>query len=319
MIGLVVLVAAIGVISVIVGLVWALLLFLRTSVRLPGWFRSLVRALMMVFFFLFRIIVWPVQRTLQRNGRTLRDDIQPVERLFWSWMNFLKGFAFLTIRPPRLDSARLNSFLSFIFWTVRILWFVNLAALAAGVILELPSRNVDHAEDLIGMFVVTLPNLFCAFFSAIRGDAVELKTAPNMGILLSGRNALITVAVNFVLALIAKFMLHKWNFYRGKGNEGFFILLPIAIIIAGTFAWGRLGGLDFLAHYCLRFVLRRRGYIPRGYVRFLNYAATELGFLQKVGGGYVFMHRYLLEYFAGSEQSSSGAADFSGDWSIAPD
>ena len=195
----------------------------------------------------------------------------------------------------------------------------NLAALAAGVILELPSRNVDHAEDLIGMFVVTLPNLFCAFFSAIRGDAVELKTAPNMGILLSGRNALITVAVNFVLALIAKFMLHKWNFYRGKGNEGFFILLPIAIIIAGTFAWGRLGGLDFLAHYCLRFVLRRRGYIPRGYVRFLNYAATELGFLQKVGGGYVFMHRYLLEYFAGSEQSSSGAADFSGDWSIAPD
>jgi len=32
--------------------------------------------------------------------------------------------------------------------------------------------------------------------------------------------------------------------------------------------------------------------------RFLDYAAEELNFLQKVGGGYVFIHRYLLEHFA---------------------
>lgn len=313
--GFVGLVATIGAVSVIVGLVWALLLFLRTSDRLPEWFRSLFRALMMVFFFLFRVFVWPVQWALERNGRTLKDDIQPVERLSWSWMNFLKGFLFLTIKPPLRNFALLNFFFSFIFWSARILWFAFLVLIALGTIQDIPARNVDHANDFIFLLLVILPNLFCAFFSAIRGSAVELKTAPNLGILLSGRNALITIAVNFVLALIAK-LIYRQSYLR---NEDLFALVPEAIIIAGAIAWGRLGGLDYLAHYCLRFVLRRRGYIPRDYVRFLNYASTELGFLQKVGGGYVFMHRYLLEYFAGSEQSSSGAADFSAGRSAAAD
>jgi hypothetical protein len=29
--------------------------------------------------------------------------------------------------------------------------------------------------------------------------------------------------------------------------------------------------------------------------------AVNLAFLRKVGGGYIFIHRYLLEYFAGLE------------------
>jgi hypothetical protein len=38
--------------------------------------------------------------------------------------------------------------------------------------------------------------------------------------------------------------------------------------------------------------------IPWNYARFLDYA-TERLFLQKVGGGYIFVHRMLLEHFAG--------------------
>ncbi|MGB6687157.1 MAG: hypothetical protein WBE76_04880 [Terracidiphilus sp.] len=317
----------IGAISLIVGLVWALGLFLRTSDRLPGWFQSLfrvmsslarfmsalARAILVVYLFLlrivFRIFVWPVQWALARNGRTLNDDIQPVERLSWSWVKFFKGFAFLTINPRHRDSSLLNVLFSFIFWSCRILWFALLAVFTIGSIQDLPQQKTDHAEDFLSVLAFTLPNLFCAFFSAIRGNAVELKTAPNLGILLSGRNALIAAAINFALDFIAKFIFLKWQPDLLIGSP--FTLLATAVIIAGALAWGRLGGLDFLAHYCLRFVLRRCGYIPRDYVRFLNYAASELGFLQKVGGGYVFMHRYLLEYFASSEQSSSGAANFS--------
>jgi hypothetical protein len=40
-----------------------------------------------------------------------------------------------------------------------------------------------------------------------------------------------------------------------------------------------------------------RGHIPLNYVGFLNYAAERV-FLQKVGGGYIFIHRLLLEHFA---------------------
>jgi hypothetical protein len=42
---------------------------------------------------------------------------------------------------------------------------------------------------------------------------------------------------------------------------------------------------------------RKRRYAPFQYVRFLDYAAERI-FLRKVGGGYIFVHRMLLEYFA---------------------
>jgi len=44
----------------------------------------------------------------------------------------------------------------------------------------------------------------------------------------------------------------------------------------------------------------RMGYIPWNYARFLDYA-TEHIFLQKVGGGYIFIHRMLMEHFAGMQ------------------
>lgn len=294
----------IGAIGLIVGLLCALVLFFRTSVSLPRWTTLSARMLSWPFELIVRlVIVSPLQWTLQRFGRTLHDDIQPVERISWSWMNFLKGLAFLTIKPPKRNFIPFwNRSLFFLIWAGRVLWFALLAVFMIEAIFDLDGR----AQDISFIFLLAIPSFFCAFFSAIRGNTLDLKTAPNLGILLSGRNALVTISINVVLALGIKLALSKIP--REISGQ---LLISTAIIIAGTVAWGRLGGLDYLAHYCLRFVLRRCGYIPRDYVRFLNYAATDLGFLQKVGGGYVFMHRYLLEYFAGSEPISSAAMDFS--------
>src|SRR5207248_4074953 len=57
------------------------------------------------------------------------------------------------------------------------------------------------------------------------------------------------------------------------------------------------GGLACLRHYVLRFLLWRDGSIPWNYPHFLDYAAERI-LLGKVGGGYIFVHRLLLEYFA---------------------
>ncbi len=56
-------------------------------------------------------------------------------------------------------------------------------------------------------------------------------------------------------------------------------------------------GLDVIQHYTLRVILWYRGHIPLNYIGFLNYASERV-FLQKVGGGYIFIHRLLLEHFA---------------------
>jgi hypothetical protein len=57
------------------------------------------------------------------------------------------------------------------------------------------------------------------------------------------------------------------------------------------------GGSAYLQHYVLRFLLWRNDYAPWNYIRFLDYAAERV-FLRKVGGGYIFTHRLLMEYFA---------------------
>jgi hypothetical protein len=59
----------------------------------------------------------------------------------------------------------------------------------------------------------------------------------------------------------------------------------------------RNGGFAYLQHYVLRFLLWRNDYAPLNYIRFLDYAAERV-FLRKVGGGYIFTHRFLMEYFA---------------------
>jgi predicted lipid-binding transport protein (Tim44 family) len=60
------------------------------------------------------------------------------------------------------------------------------------------------------------------------------------------------------------------------------------------------GGKACIQHFTLRLILYLDGYIPWNYARFLDYAAERI-FLQKVGGGYIFIHRLLLEHFAQME------------------
>ncbi len=75
---------------------------------------------------------------------------------------------------------------------------------------------------------------------------------------------------------------------------GFAIVL--GIVFALEFAMIR-GGIACIEHYMLRWRLWRIGSLPWHYARFLDYA-TERILLRKVGGGYMFAHHLLLEFFA---------------------
>jgi hypothetical protein len=58
-----------------------------------------------------------------------------------------------------------------------------------------------------------------------------------------------------------------------------------------------LGGFGVIEHYLLRLFLWLNGYTPFRFIKFLDYCA-KLILLKKVGGGYIFLHRMLLDYFA---------------------
>jgi hypothetical protein len=57
------------------------------------------------------------------------------------------------------------------------------------------------------------------------------------------------------------------------------------------------GGAFVVQHFVLRFLLWKYNHAPLDYVRFLD-SAKDLIFLRRLGGGYIFIHRLLLEYFA---------------------
>ncbi len=59
-----------------------------------------------------------------------------------------------------------------------------------------------------------------------------------------------------------------------------------------------------IRHLTLRYLLVREDHMPWRYAGFLDHA-TECIFLRKVGGGYIFIHRLLLEYFASIESDAT--------------
>lgn len=59
----------------------------------------------------------------------------------------------------------------------------------------------------------------------------------------------------------------------------------------------RLSFRDRGVYSALRFALWLMGSVPRNYARFLDFAASRI-LLRKAGGGYIFIHRMLLDYFA---------------------
>ncbi|HVF58808.1 MAG TPA: hypothetical protein VNJ70_03220 [Thermoanaerobaculia bacterium] len=156
------------------------------------------------------------------------------------------------------------------------------------------------AAALVGALAGTI-------FNGLQSRVVALKTVPNQGIRLSLRNAfvgggLVGLAFGFAGAA-GGYALGRWvSSQAGVGpalgplyGTLFGILAALA---AGLYAGLWYGGADVIYHWVLRLILSAKRLLPLRLSDFLDYAAEDLGFLQKVGGGYMFIHRYLLEHFA---------------------
>jgi hypothetical protein len=68
-------------------------------------------------------------------------------------------------------------------------------------------------------------------------------------------------------------------------------------VLFGTVQGIEAGGQSSINHYMLRWLLARSDYAPKDYPDFLHYAAS-LTLLYRVGEGYMFIHRQMMDYFA---------------------
>ena len=117
-------------------------------------------------------------------------------------------------------------------------------------------------------------------FGLSRGE-IKTQTTPNEGIHRSARMAL---GVGLGGGLFARL-------------GGLWVYGPVYGLVSGLLGGLEYGGMTCLQHLVIRLLLVRNGSTPWRYVDFLDYAAERL-FLRKVGGGYIFIHRLLQEYFA---------------------
>ena len=126
---------------------------------------------------------------------------------------------------------------------------------------------------------------------------IDSQTArPNQGIIRSLKYSVINFLCFLFIAIVFAWIMDFPEDFLSKWNP---ILICIGFDIGLLSALGarESSGLVCIQHFILRLILHRKNYIPWNYAHFLDYAAKR-GFLQKVGSGYIFIHRMLLEHFA---------------------
>jgi hypothetical protein len=136
-------------------------------------------------------------------------------------------------------------------------------------------------------------------------DRVKVdKAYPNQGIKLSGKNSLVV----FLVTLLTVGLIGGLIDCLIEGPNFGLIVGILVGLIGGLIAGLNWGGSAVIKHYMLRLTLWRIGYMPLNFVKFLDQCA-RLILLKKVGGGYIFIHRMLLDYFADLAPQSTRAAD----------
>lgn len=129
---------------------------------------------------------------------------------------------------------------------------------------------------------------------------IQVRTRPNQGIWNSMQNMKIisNVSVSLILILYIIFT-YFLPMIDSQSLTRYIIagVLPQPLLL--SFIYG--GGLACMQHFTLRLVLYRANRIPWNFVTFFNQAEDRL-FIQRSGGSYSFIHRYLQEHFASLPQ-----------------
>jgi eukaryotic-like serine/threonine-protein kinase len=234
----------------------------------------------------------------QRREPPGADEIRLVEVRRWLWRNGWQGLA-------------LGVFMG------SMVWFVFGLTILLSNNKPLNLENITGILQMISPFGIALVGgmglALGVVFGLLGGQpTVGSQDRPNEGIRRSVRTALLAGSAT-VAALAGPFLLASVSASFALANginaqPSFFIterIVPLALLglamggTVGLIVALLNGGYAVLQHYLLRLMLWRRG-LPWKWSRFLDYAAERI-FLQKAGGGYQFIHRYLQEYFASQD------------------
>ncbi|MEQ9667036.1 NACHT domain-containing protein [Coleofasciculus sp. G2-EDA-02] len=158
--------------------------------------------------------------------------------------------------------------------------YVHMIKLKGGLLINVLFRLFTF---IIGLFLFIIYSSI-SFLCIVTSEEIEESPAPNYRVREASKTAFL-ISILFCIFYIIAFQIPV-IYYRG---------ISCILGFLACFSY-----LPLLQHLSLRLVLWQSGAIPWNYARFLDYAAERI-FLQKVGGGYIFIHRMLIEHFAQME------------------
>jgi phospholipase C len=177
-----------------------------------------------------------------------------------------------------------------------------LFGLVVGLIMSSLGGDGLRVGLIFGTLSVPPFGLLSGLVTLVTTEAVEIRSRPNQGTRTSLRNGVIVIpTAGLLLGLLFGAMLGL--LYGYTDDDLFEVLTPTSVAGAALGLFGGLtagligGGLFAIKQATVRLTLWMTGSGPLDYPAFLNYA-TERLFLRRVGAGYMFLHRAVLEYFA---------------------
>lgn len=233
------------------------------------------------------------------RGQDIHEDIQRKEELVWSWDKAFTGFR------SRLGTRLIISFLVSVSFSTAVFFLSNLVgAIIFGLVTFL-------ATQFLYGFLFSL-------IGGLRGDKTEVEKAdfPGAGLQKVFKNAVtmgaavgifggfcLGVTVALLIILIVGQVMNQWVVaIVSAALSGALTAVTLGFTLGGVAAL-LFGGVDLIHHHSLRLLLRFHKTIPAYRITStLDYAAERI-LLRKVGGGYIFIHRLLQEYFAANEQT----------------
>ncbi|MEM6599226.1 MAG: NACHT domain-containing protein, partial [Cyanobacteria bacterium P01_C01_bin.69] len=168
------------------------------------------------------------------------------------------------------------------------------------------------------LFPFLIPVCFVYIFlsSLHKGFSVsglDEKTVVNQGFWCSLKNSVFGILIGIIFGEVLIYMvnvLFSWWFplqtiFPTEFDFKFLFTSPMPdqfsylsyIILFSIAGWSAYGGRACIQHIILRALLIESKSIPVNYAAFLDRATQQL-FLQRVGGGYIFIHKMLMEHFA---------------------
>ena len=135
--------------------------------------------------------------------------------------------------------------------------------------------------------------LLLGLLAGVSGAELKTRSFPAQVIRQYMKNAIVVWLVVWLVSGLAVELFFGLPSGLKFGEQGGLIGGAIIGFLAGLV----FGGGAVILHYSLRLIFYRIGHMPLNYIRFLDYCVDRI-FLRRVGGGYIFVHRLLMEHFA---------------------